>query len=212
MANDKDYFEALMEGSQQRIKSHVENDLKKGIPPLEILNAGLIPGLEKVGEKFRAAEIYIPEILMAARAMHAGLDILRPKLSEIGAKPLGKIVIGAVKGDLHDIGKNIVSIMFEGVGFQVFDIGVDVRAEKFEEAIKCYKPDILALSSLLTPTMLEMKNTIHVLKEKGALRDVKTIVGGAPVTQEFADEIGADAYGKDAVSGAEKAKELIRIA
>jgi 5-methyltetrahydrofolate--homocysteine methyltransferase len=212
MANDKDYFEALMEGSQQRIKAHVEQDMKKGIPPLEILNAGLIPGLEKVGEKFRAAEIYIPEILMAARAMHAGLDILRPKLSEIGAKPLGKIVIGAVKGDLHDIGKNIVSIMFEGVGFQVFDIGVDVRAEKFEEAIKCHQPDILALSSLITPTMLEMKNTIHVLKEKGALRNVKTIVGGAPVTQEFADEIGADAYGKDAVSGAEKAKELIRIA
>jgi len=167
--------------------------------------------MQRVGEKFRAAEIYIPEVLMAARAMHAGLDLLRPKLTETGAKPVGKIVIGTVKGDLHDIGKNLVAMMFEGLGFQVIDMGVDVPTGKFEEALKAHKPDILGLSSLLTTTMLEMKNTVQLLRERGALDDVKTIVGGAPVTQEFADEIGADAYGKDAVSGAEKAKELLGI-
>ncbi len=211
MATAQEYFEALMEGNQQRVKVYVGNDLKEGVPPLEILNTGLIPGIEKIGTKFRAAEIYIPEVLMAARAMHAGLDILRPKLAETGARPSGKIVIGTVKGDLHDIGKNLVAMMLEGVGFQVIDMGVDVPTDKFQEAIKAHKADILALSSLLTTTMLEMKNTIYVLRERGILADVKTIVGGAPVTQEFADEIGADAYGKDSVSGAEKAKELLGI-
>jgi 5-methyltetrahydrofolate--homocysteine methyltransferase len=211
MATAQQYFEALMEGSQEVVKTYVGDDLSAGVPPLEILNTGLIPGMQRVGEKFRAAEIYIPEVLMAARAMHAGLDLLRPKLTETGAKPVGKIVIGTVKGDLHDIGKNLVAMMFEGLGFQVIDMGVDVPTGKFEEALKAHKPDILGLSSLLTTTMLEMKNTVQLLRERGALDDVKTIVGGAPVTQEFADEIGADAYGKDAVSGAEKAKELLGI-
>jgi 5-methyltetrahydrofolate--homocysteine methyltransferase len=211
MATAQQYFEALMEGNQEVVKTYVGDDLNAGVPPLEILNTGLIPGMQRVGEKFRAAEIYIPEVLMAARAMHAGLDLLRPKLTETGARPAGKILIGTVKGDLHDIGKNLVAMMLEGVGFQVIDMGVDVPTGKFEEALKAHKPDILGLSSLLTTTMLEMKNTVQLLREKGALDDVKTIVGGAPVTQEFADEIGADAYGKDAVSGAEKAKELLGI-
>jgi 5-methyltetrahydrofolate--homocysteine methyltransferase len=211
MATAQQYFEALMEGSQEVVKTYVGDDLSAGVPPLEILNTGLIPGMQRVGEKFRAAEIYIPEVLMAARAMHAGLDLLKPKLARTGAKPAGKILIGTVKGDLHDIGKNLVAMMLEGVGFQVIDMGVDVPPGKFEEALKAHKPDILGLSSLLTTTMLEMKNTVQLLRERGALDDVKTIVGGAPVTQEFADEIGADAYGKDAVSGAEKAKELLGI-
>ncbi len=205
------YFDALMGGNREMMTTFVERDLNEGVPPLEILNNGLIPGMERVGQKFRAAEIYIPEVLMAARAMHAGLDLLRPKIAETGAKPAGKIVIGTVKGDLHDIGKNLAAMMFEGWGFQVIDMGIDVPTEKFEEAIKAHEPDILGLSSLLTTTMLEMKNTIQLLKKKGVLDDVKTIVGGAPVTQEFADEIGADAYGKDAVSGAEKAKEILGI-
>jgi 5-methyltetrahydrofolate--homocysteine methyltransferase len=211
MTTAQQYFDALMGGNREMITTFVERDLNEGVPPLEILNTGLIPGMERVGQKFRAAEIYIPEVLMAARAMHAGLDILRPKIAETGAKPAGKIVIGTVKGDLHDIGKNLVSMMFEGLGFQVIDMGVDVPTEKFEEAIKTHEPDILGLSSLLTTTMLEMKNTIQLLKKRGVLDDVKTIVGGAPMTQEFADEIGADAYGKDAVSGAEEAKELLGI-
>jgi 5-methyltetrahydrofolate--homocysteine methyltransferase len=211
MTTAQQYFDALMGGDREMVTTFVGNDLNEGVPPLEILNTGLIPGMERVGQKFRAAEIYIPEVLMAARAMHAGLDILRPKIAETGAKPAGKIVIGTVKGDLHDIGKNLVAMMFEGLGFQVIDMGVDVPTEKFEEAIKTHEPDILGLSSLLTTTMLEMKNTIQLLKKRGVLDDVKTIVGGAPVTREFADEIGADAYGKDAVSGAEEAKELLGI-
>ncbi|UCD70429.1 MAG: corrinoid protein [Syntrophobacterales bacterium] len=211
MATAQEYFEALVEGNQDMVKTYIGDDLNVGTPPLKILNTGLIPGMEMVGQKFRDAEIYIPEVLMAARAMHAGLDLLKPKLMETGAKPAGKIVIGTVKGDLHDIGKNLVAMMFEGLGFQVIDMGVDVPTEKFEEVIKAQKPDILALSSLLTTTMLEMKSTIQFLKKRGVLDDVKTIVGGAPVTQEFADEIEADAYGKDAVSGAEKAKELLGI-
>ena len=209
MTTAQQYFEALMDGNREMVMTYIGNDLNEGVPPIEILNTGLIPAMERVGQKFRAAEIYIPEVLMAARAMHAGLDLLRPKIAETGAKPAGKILIGTVKGDLHDIGKNLVAMMFEGLGFQVIDIGVDVPTEKFEEAIKAHKPDIVALSSLLTTTMLEMKNTIHLLKKMGVLDNVKTIVGGAPVTQEFAEEIGADAYGKDAVSGAEKAKELL---
>jgi 5-methyltetrahydrofolate--homocysteine methyltransferase len=211
MTTAQQYFDALMGGDREMVTTFVGNDLNEGVPPLEILNTGLIPGMERVGQKFRAAEIYIPEVLMAARAMHAGLDILRPKIAETGAKPAGKIVIGTVKGDLHDIGKSLVAMMFEGLGFQVIDMGVDVPTEKFEEAIKTHEPDILGLSSLLTTTMLEMKNTIQLLKKRGVLDDVKTIVGGAPVTREFADEIGADAYGKDAVSGAEEAKELLGI-
>jgi 5-methyltetrahydrofolate--homocysteine methyltransferase len=211
MTTAQQYFDALMGGNREMITTFVERDLHEGVPPLEILNTGLIPGMERVGQKFRAAEIYIPEVLMAARAMHAGLDLLRPKIAETGAKPGGKIVIGTVKGDLHDIGKNLVAMMFEGLGFQVIDMGVDVPTEKFEEAIKAHQPDILGLSALLTTTMLEMKNTIQLLKKRGVLDDVKIIVGGAPVTQEFADEIGADAYGKDAVSGAEKAKEILGI-
>ena len=211
MTPAQQYFDALMGGNREMITTFVERDLNEGVPPLEILNTGLVPGMERVGQKFRAAEIYIPEVLMAARAMHAGLDLLRPKITETGASPAGKIVIGTVKGDLHDIGKNLVAMMFEGLGFEVIDMGVDVPTDKFEEAIQTYKPHILALSSLLTTTMLEMKNTINLLRNKGILDNVKIIVGGAPVTQEFADEIGADAYGKDAVSGAEKAKELLGI-
>jgi 5-methyltetrahydrofolate--homocysteine methyltransferase len=211
MSTAQQYFEALMDGNREMVTTYIGNDLNEGFPPIEILNTGLIPAMERVGQKFRAAKIYIPEVLMAARAMHAGLDLLRPKIAETGAKPAGKIVIGTVKGDLHDIGKNLVAMMFEGLGFQVIDMGVDVPTEKFEEAIKAHEPDILGLSSLLTTTMLEMKNTIQLLKKRGVLDDVKTIVGGAPVTQEFADEIGADAYGKDAVSGAEKAKEILGI-
>jgi 5-methyltetrahydrofolate--homocysteine methyltransferase len=167
--------------------------------------------MERVGQKFRAAEIYIPEVLMAARAMHAGLDLLRPKLAETGAKFAGKVVIGTVKGDLHDIGKNLVVMMLEGVGFEVIDMGVDVTADRFEEAIRAHEPDILALSSLLTTTMLEMKSTIHLLRERGVLDRVKTLVGGAPLTQEFADTIGADAYGSDSSSGAEKARALVSM-
>lgn len=212
MANVQDYYDALMEGNRQKVETCVQTDLKEGISPVEILNTGLIPGMEKVGQRFRAAEIYIPEVLMAARAMHGGFEVLRPKLVETGAKPVGKIVIGTVKGDLHDIGKNLTAMMFEGAGFQVFDFGVDVLTERFAEAIRTHKPHILALSSLLTTSMLEMKDTIHTLKENGLLANVKTIVGGAPVTQEFADEIGADAFGGDAVSGAERAKELLGVA
>lgn len=212
MATVHDYFEALMEGDQQRVQAYVETDLKEGISPHEILHSGLIPGFEKIGEKFTAAEIYIPEVLVTARAMHAGLDTLRPKLVETGTKTSGKIVIGTVHGDLHDIGKNLVALMLEGTGFQVINMGVDVPTEKFQEAINTHRPDILALSALLTTTMVEMKKTIEDLKQKGVLNEVKVLVGGAPVTQGFADEIGADGYASDAALAVVKAKELFKTA
>lgn len=202
--------EALIKGDANKVKKLAEDALKKGVKPVDIINKGLIPGMSVVGEKFKKNEFYVPEVLIAARAMHAGMDMVKPLLSESEIAAADKVVIGTVKGDLHDIGKNLVSMMLEGGGFKVIDTGIDVSPEKFTQAIKESKAPILALSALLTTTMPSMKDTIQALKKAGLRKDVKVMVGGAPLTQKYADEIGADGYAPDASSAVDKAKELIK--
>lgn len=185
-----------------------EEAIASGIPAGEILQKGLIAGMQVVGEKFRNNEFYVPEVLIAARAMKMSLEKLRPLLVEQKVKPIGRVAIGTCRGDLHDIGKNLVAMMMEGAGFEVIDLGIDVPPEKFVQAARD-GAQIIALSALLTTTMPAMRDTIQALKEAGLRDKVRVLIGGAPVTQDYADEIGADGYGRDAATGAEKAKELL---
>jgi 5-methyltetrahydrofolate--homocysteine methyltransferase len=203
--------EAVIVGNATAARELTEKALAENTPAKTILDEALIPGMLVVGEKFKNNEYYVPEVLIAARAMYAALDLLRPILSKSDVEPKGTVVIGTVKGDLHDIGKNLVRMMLEGGGFRVIDLGVDVSPEKFIEAIKENNAQILAMSALLTTTMPSMKITIDVLKEAGLREKVKVMVGGAPVTQQWADEIGADGYAPDAASAVDKAKELLSI-
>ncbi|MEW6374692.1 MAG: corrinoid protein, partial [Thermodesulfobacteriota bacterium] len=174
-----------------------------------ILKDGLIQAMDRVGVRFKNGEIYIPEVLIAARAMHAGMAVLKPILSKSTTAMAGKVIIGTVKGDLHDIGKNLVIMMLEGGGFEVVDLGIDVSAQKFIEAIKEHKPQVVGMSALLTTTMREMKNTIQAIEWAGLRNQVKTIVGGAPVTEKFAKEIGANGYAPDAASAVDMVKSLL---
>ena len=201
--------EELQKGNYEEIPKLVQEALNANIPPSKILSNGLVAGMDVVGEKFRRDEFFMPEVLISARAMQAGMDILRPKLIETGVKLAGKIVLGTVKGDLHDIGKNLVGMLMEGAGFQVIDLGIDVPSERFVEAVKMNRPNILGLSSLLTTTMPKMKEVIESLVEAGVRGRVKVMVGGAPVTEKFAKDVGADAYAPEAASAVEKARELI---
>jgi 5-methyltetrahydrofolate--homocysteine methyltransferase len=201
--------QALESGNAPQVKKLTEAALGQGVSAKTLLNEGLIAAMSEVGEKFKRSEVYVPEVLVAARAMYAGLDILRPILVETGAKAVGKLVIGTVKGDLHDIGKNLVRMMFEGAGFHVVDLGIDVPDSKFVDAVRTESPDLLGMSALLTTTMPAMKTTIEALEDAGLRDKVKVIVGGAPVTQHFADAIGADGYAPDASSAVDLAKELI---
>jgi len=209
MVNLHEISEALIVGNAKRVRELVEQALKEGVSPKEILDNALVPGMNVVGEKFKNNEYYVPEVLIAARAMHAGMDLIKPLLTQTGASYIGKVAIGTVRGDLHDIGKNLVAMMLEGAGFQIVDLGVDVPPEKFVEVAKNEGVNIVAMSALLTTTMLAMKDTINALKEAGIREKVKVMIGGAPVTQRYADEIGADGYAPDAASAVEKAKELI---
>ncbi|MCK9555964.1 corrinoid protein [bacterium] len=195
-------------GNVPEVRKSVEDLLMSGTEPLEILNSGLIEAMEEIGEKFKKNEVYVPEVLMAARAMKEGVSILKPLLSseQLGTK--GCIVIGTVKGDLHDIGKNIVAIMLEGAGFKVIDLGVDVAPEKFLSAVTEHKAGLVAISALLTTTMPSMKSTVSILKEKGP-SNLKIMVGGAPVTKEFAEEIQADGFSEEAGTAVDIAKKLI---
>lgn len=202
--------ESLIKGKAPEVKELTQKALDDGVAPNEVLNDGLIKGMGVVGERFKNNEFYVPEVLIAARAMHAGMDILKPALAEAGVDPIGKVLLGTVKGDLHDIGKNLVAMMLEGAGFEVVDLGIDVSPEKFVEAVK-EGGDIVAMSALLTTTMTAMKTTVDALEEAGVRDKVKTMIGGAPVTQNYADEIGADGYARDAASAADKAKELMGI-
>lgn len=199
--------ENLIKGQASKVKELVQQAVDEGVPAGKILQEGLIAGMNTVGVKFKANEVYIPEVLISARAMHAGMSVLKPVLISSKVASTGKFVIGTVKGDLHDIGKNLVSMMFEGAGFEVIDLGVDVPVEKFIQTVKEKQADIVGLSALLTTTMPSMKNTVAALKSSGL--SVKTIIGGAPLTQSFADEIGADGYAPDAASAVDKAKELL---
>ncbi len=199
--------EALQKGQADQVKEQVQKALDDGTPAEEILNKGLISAMAVIGDKFKNNEIYVPEVLIAARAMNAGMEVLEPALVEAGVEPIGKVAIGTVKGDLHDIGKNLVAMMLKGAGFNVVDLGIDVAPEKFVAAAQdgC---KVVALSALLTTTMPQMKNVVDALSEAG-LNDVKVMIGGAPVTQSYADEIGAEGYAPDAASAADLAKQML---
>ncbi|MCL2004492.1 MAG: corrinoid protein [Oscillospiraceae bacterium] len=200
---------ALQSGKAKTVKELVPRALEEGISAKDILEQGLLAGMDIVAVKFKNNEVYVPEVLIAARAMNAGTELLKPHLAESGAKPLGKALLGTVKGDLHDIGKNLVRMMFEGKGIEVIDLGVDVPPEKFLEAYKAEAPDVIALSALLTTTMGEMKSTVDAFVEAGERGNVVIMVGGAPVTDSFCESIGADIYAADAASAAEAAKQAI---
>ncbi|MDD3818675.1 MAG: corrinoid protein [Actinomycetota bacterium] len=201
--------ETLQRGNAGKVEELVKQALKEEVVPKDILENGLIKGMNTIGVKFKNNEVYVPEVLIAARAMHAGMDVLKPKLAETGVKNIGKVVIGTVKGDLHDIGKNLVKMMLEGAGFEVIDLGVDVSAEKFVSAVKEYHPDILGMSALLTTTMINMTEVIQSLQSAELRERVKVMIGGAPITQNYAEQIGADGYSPDAASAAEDAKKFV---
>ncbi|MEN6520614.1 MAG: corrinoid protein [Armatimonadota bacterium] len=202
--------QAIISGKKDMAESLTINAIKEGVPPDQILNNGLVAGMNVVGQKFKANEFYVPEVLIAARAMDAAMKHLKPALVETGAKPVGIIILGTVKDDLHDIGKNLVGMMLEGAGFEIVDLGVDVKAEKFAEMVKEKGAQIVALSALLTTTMPAMKTTIGALETAGLRDKVKVLIGGAPVTQNYADEIGADGYAPDAASAVDVAKVLLK--
>ncbi len=211
MADLKGLAESIIGGNMAKAKELTQSAVQEGVEPGKILGEGLIAGMNVVGDKFKKNEFYVPEVLIAARAMHAGMDILKPILAKSGVKPVATVVVGTVKGDLHDIGKNLVVMMLEGAGFDVVDAGVDVDAEKFASAIQEKSAKLLGMSALLTTTMPSMKTIIDVLQTKGLKDKVKIMVGGAPLTQEYADEIGADGYAPDAASAVDKAKELLSL-
>ncbi|WP_407305662.1 corrinoid protein [Desulfosporosinus sp. SB140] len=201
--------EALMSGDANEVRKRATKALEAGLDPVVIINDGFISAMNIIGIKFRNNEVYVPEVLIAARAMHAGMDTVKPHLTGDALQEKGTILIGTVKGDLHDIGKNLVSIMLQSGGFRVIDVGIDISVEKFVEAVEQNKPDVVAISALLTSTITYMKNIIEGLAD---YRDqLKIIVGGAPVTQDFADQIGADAYAPDAASAVEKVRKLLGI-
>ncbi len=203
---------AILEGNEERIPKLVQKGLDEGLAPKDILDNGLIVGMNEVGARFKRGDMFVPEVLMSAKTMQAGLEILRPHLIASGAKLMGTIVIGTVKGDLHDIGKNLVGMMCEGAGFEVIDLGFNVAPEKFVEAIKKHQPDIVGMSALLTTTMRAMGYTIKAIEEAGLRNEVKIMVGGAPVDAEFAERIGADGYGSNAPTASELAKRLVGAA
>ena len=200
---------ALQGGKAKVVKELVGNALRDGIAAKDILENALLSGMDVIAVKFKNNEVYVPEVLIAARAMNAGTALLKPHLADSGEKAAGKVVIGTVKGDLHDIGKNLVRMMLEGKGLEVVDLGVDVPAEKFVEACREEKPDILALSALLTTTMGEMKTVVDAFAKEGIRNDVIIMVGGAPVTDSFRENVGADIYTVDAASAAEAAKQAV---
>ena len=202
--------ETLVAMNEKQVKELVREALDKGVLAKEILSEGLIPGMDIVGEKMESGDMFIPEVLMSAKAMSAAVEILKPLLGDEGLTAAGKVVIGTVKGDLHDIGKNLVVMMLESAGFEVHNLGVDIGPEDFVKAIKEKEPNLLALSALLTTTMSMMKQTIDAVTESGLRERVKVMIGGAPVTQKFADEIGADGYAPDAGSANKLAKALLQ--
>jgi 5-methyltetrahydrofolate--homocysteine methyltransferase len=199
----------LYNGEEEKVAALVQQALDQGMKPGDVLAGGLIAGMDEVGKDFKAGELFVPEVLIAARAMHAGMHILRPLLSESDARGAGKYVIGTVKGDLHDIGKNLVKMMLEGAGFETIDLGTDAEPADFVNAVREHQPNFLGMSALLTTTMVNMKATIEALEEAGLRESVKIMVGGAPVTKAFAEEIGADAYAPDAASAVDVARDLV---
>jgi len=200
--------ESIYSGDVEAVGELVQDLLDGGMAPGEVLSDALLVGMDKVGRDFKAGNLFVPEVLFAARAMQAGMDVLRPLLADSEIASSGKYVVGTVQGDLHDIGKNLVRMMLEGGGFEAIDLGVDVSPSAFVDAVREHKPDLVGISALLTTTMAKMKVTIEALEEAGLRDSVKIMVGGAPVTAEFAEQIGADAYAPDAASAVDIAREL----
>jgi len=203
---------AILEGDAEQIAKLVNKALGEGMSASEIMDNGLLVGMNEVGVRFKAGDMFVPEVLMSAEAMQAGTTILRPLLTSAGAKQAGKVLLGTVKGDLHDIGKNLVAMMCEGSGFEVIDIGFNADPEKFVEGIKKHQPQVVGMSAMLTTTMRAMGYTIKALEETGLRDTIKIMVGGAPVDAEFAKRIGADGYGSNAPAGAELAKKFVGVA
>jgi len=201
--------EFLQKGKRKNVKALIEQALEEGIDPKMILKEGLMSGMSIIGGKFKREEVFVPDVMMAARAMNVGLSILEPKLVEAGNEPIGRVVIGTVQGDLHDIGKNLTAMLLKGAGFEIYDMGVDVSAEAFLEKAEEVNADIIGLSALLSTTMSQMKEVIDLLKEKNLRDKYIVMIGGAPITNEFAEEIGADYYTPDAASAAEVAKKAV---
>ena len=203
--------ESLIAGKVDEVTDLTKQALDANVSSKDILEKGLLAGMEVVGKRFKANDMFIPEVLRCAKCMHGAMEILRPLLAETGVETAGTFVIGTVKGDLHDIGKNLVGMMFEGAGFQVVDLGIDLEPAAFVDAIKNHKASLFGMSALLTTTMPKMAETINAIKEAGIRDQVKIMIGGAPVTAEFAKEIGADAYASNAASAVDKGKELLGL-
>lgn len=211
MTKLEELAESLIEGQEDKVAELTKMALAEGIGATEIMNNGLMAGMNVVGVRFKEADIFIPEVMLAAKAMTAGMEILKPLLVGSDSQSMGKVILGTVSGDVHKIGKNLVGIMLTGAGFEVIDLGEGVPPQKFIETVVGEKASLIAMSALLTLTMPVMKETIEELKEAGLENQVKTLVGGATVNQEYADEIGADGYAPDAVSAVQKAKELLNL-
>ncbi|MFC1975225.1 corrinoid protein [Chloroflexota bacterium] len=205
-------YDAVLNGNATVVETEVKAALEEGTPAADILHQACIPAMAEVGRLFEEGEKFVPEMLISARAMQAGMKILKPYLTEAGVETLGTVVIGTVAGDLHDIGKNLVGMMLEGAGFEIIDMGTDVSAEKFVDAVRTDKPDIIGMSALLTTTMTSIGATIEALNEAGLRNEVKVLIGGAPITQDFANKVGADGFAPDAGSASRVAKKLLEIA
>jgi len=199
----------VIDGKEKEAASRVLLMIEEGGDPEVIMQEALIPAMDEVGMRFQEGEFFLPEMLIAARAMQRSLDVLKPGLTECRVEPLGKVIIGTVKGDLHDIGKNLVGIALQGSGFEVIDLGYDVSPEKFVDAIIKHKPMIIGMSAMITTTMLGMRETIEEMRKRGMVGEVKVMIGGAPVTQEYANQIGADFYGRDSISAKDFARSLV---
>jgi 5-methyltetrahydrofolate--homocysteine methyltransferase len=205
----QEVYAAVIDGNASEVKVKVQAALDNGIEAETVLNSGLIAAMKEVGQLFEDGEYFVPEMLISARAMQSGMTILRPILVAQDIKPIGKVVIGTVKGDLHEIGKNLVSMMLEGSGFQIIDLGTDASPEKFLEAVNTHKPEIVGMSALLTTTMVNMEKTLQLLEANGVRKGLKVIIGGAPISQKYADEIGADGYAPDASQAVVLALQLV---
>jgi 5-methyltetrahydrofolate--homocysteine methyltransferase len=209
MADLKKLYDSVVSGDAKTTQAITKEALAAGVDPLKLVNEHMVPAMDEVGRRFEANEYFVPELLISARAMKAALELIRPLLVARGDKPVGRVAIGTVKGDLHDIGKNLVASLLEGGGFEVIDLGVNVSPEKFIETVNAKQANIVAMSALLTTTMPSMKTTIDALTQAGVRNKVKVLIGGAPITQKYADEIGADGYSENAVGAVALAKKAV---
>ena len=212
MQDLKPLYEAVLTGDAKTARSFTEQALAVGVEPLKLVNEAMVPAMDEVGRRFECNDYFVPELLLSARAMKSALELVRPLLAKSGVQPVARVVIGTVKGDLHDIGKNLVAAMFEGGGFEVIDLGVNVTPEKFIETVKAKNANIVAMSALLTTTMPAMKTTIDAFKQAGVREQVKILIGGAPITQKYANEIGADGYSDNAPAAVAVARKALASA